>query len=84
MVCRYECGTLEYYNRVFDKVTVKNPVALQKFKRVFHKVTTTDDPYIEKVTHTLLSYVMLMVSAISCCMIREGIVNLSSQCYCLN
>ena len=46
---RYECGTLEYYNRAFDKVTVKNPVTLQKFKRVFHKVTTTDDPYIEKV-----------------------------------
>ena len=46
---RYECGTLEYYNRSFDKVTVKNPVGLQKFKRVFHKVTTTDDPYIEKV-----------------------------------
>ena len=53
LLCRYECGTLEYYNRVFDKVTVKNPVALQKFKRVFHKVTTTDDPYIEKVPPTL-------------------------------
>ena len=39
----------EYYNRSFDKVTVKNSIGLQKFKRVFHKVTTTDDPYIEKV-----------------------------------
>jgi len=48
-LCSYECGTLEYYNRQFDKVTVKNTVPLQKFKRVFHKVTTTDDPYIEKV-----------------------------------
>ncbi|XP_065899639.1 eukaryotic translation initiation factor 3 subunit D-like [Dysidea avara] len=45
----YECGTLEYYNRQFDKVTVKNTAPLQKFKRVFHKVTTTDDPYIEKI-----------------------------------
>lgn len=62
---RYECGTLEYYNRVFDKVTVKNPVALQKFKRVFHKVTTTDDPYIEKVmsrlSHCKSIFVIMMM-----------------------
>ena len=44
-VFSYECDTLEYYNRQFDKVTLKNTAPLQKFKRVFHKVTTTDDPY---------------------------------------
>jgi len=63
-LCSYECGTLEYYNRQFDKVTVKNTIPLQKFKRVFHKVTTTDDPYIEKVRYVQYAKYMHMLHSL--------------------
>ena len=46
---RYVCGSLEYYEKSYDRVTTKNEVPLAGVNRIFHKVTTTDDPIIRKV-----------------------------------
>ena len=46
---RYRCGSLEYYDKAYDRVTVKNEKKLQRINRIFHKVTTTDDPIIRQV-----------------------------------
>lgn len=40
------CGTLEYYDKMYDRVNVKNERPLQRVDRIFHTVTTTDDPII--------------------------------------
>jgi len=43
------CGALEYYDRVYDRVTPKSEKRLERFKnRNFFKVTTTDDPVIRR------------------------------------
>ncbi|KAG0631213.1 hypothetical protein M758_1G235700 [Ceratodon purpureus] len=43
------CGTLEYYDRAFDRVTPKTEKPLERFEnRQFYKVTTTDDPVIRR------------------------------------
>jgi translation initiation factor 3 subunit D len=43
------CGALEYYDRVYDRVTPKSDKRLERFKnRNFFKVTTTDDPVIRR------------------------------------
>jgi Eukaryotic translation initiation factor 3 subunit 7 (eIF-3) len=46
---RITCGELEYYDKQYDRVTVKNERRLMRIDRIFHKVTTTDDPVIRKV-----------------------------------
>lgn len=43
------CGSLEYYDKMYDRVNVKNEKPLQRIDRIFHTVTTTDDPIIRKV-----------------------------------
>ncbi|KAI4368162.1 hypothetical protein MLD38_016749 [Melastoma candidum] len=46
------CGGLEYYDRVYDRVTPKNEKRLERFKnRNFFKVTTTDDPVIRRLAN---------------------------------
>lgn len=40
------CGALEYYDKSYDRINVKNEKPLQRIDRVFHTVTTTDDPII--------------------------------------
>lgn len=42
------CGTLEYYDKSYDRVNVKNERPLRKIDRIIHTVTTTDDPVIRK------------------------------------
>jgi translation initiation factor 3 subunit D len=43
------CGTLEYYNKTYDRVTPKTEKPLERFEnRQFYKVTTTDDPVIRR------------------------------------
>ncbi|KAG0580305.1 hypothetical protein KC19_4G164200 [Ceratodon purpureus] len=43
------CGTLEYYDKTFDRVTPKTEKPLERFEnRNFYKVTTTDDPVIRR------------------------------------
>lgn len=46
------CGELEYYDKQYDRVTVKNERRLTRVDRIFHKVTTTDDPIIRKLAKT--------------------------------
>jgi len=45
-----QCGNLEYYDKIWDRVNVKNEKTLQRIDRIFHTVTTTDDPVIRKLT----------------------------------
>jgi translation initiation factor 3 subunit D len=47
------CGTLEYYDKTYDRVNVKNERALQRVDRIFHTVTTTDDPIIRVLSKTV-------------------------------
>lgn len=47
------CGTLEYYDKTYDRVNVKNEKPLQKVDRIFHTVTTTDDPVIRRLSKTV-------------------------------
>lgn len=42
----YKCGSLEYYDKTYDRVTCKNEKRLQRVNRISYKVTTTDDPMI--------------------------------------
>ncbi|XP_063916532.1 eukaryotic translation initiation factor 3 subunit D [Zophobas morio] len=46
------CGELEYYDKSYDRVNVKNEKPLQSVNRIFHTVTTTDDPIIRKLSKT--------------------------------
>ncbi|KAL7301045.1 hypothetical protein TKK_0006317 [Trichogramma kaykai] len=46
------CGALEYYDKSYDRVNVKNEKPLQRIDRIFHTVTTTDDPVIRKLSKT--------------------------------
>ena len=47
-----QCGSLEYYDKTYDRVNVKNERPLQRIDRIFHTVTTTDDPVIRKLVKT--------------------------------
>ncbi len=48
----YTCGSLEYYDKTYDRVTCKNEKRLKRVNRIFHKVTTTDDPIIRQLSKT--------------------------------
>ena len=50
--CSICCGSLEYYDKTYDRVNVKNEKPLQRIDRIFHTVTTTDDPVIRKLSKT--------------------------------
>jgi len=43
-----QAGSLEFYDKIYDRVNVKNEKPLQRIDRIFHTVTTTDDPVIRK------------------------------------
>jgi translation initiation factor 3 subunit D len=43
-------GTLEYYDKTYDRVNIKNERPLQHVDRISHKITTTDDPVIRKLS----------------------------------
>jgi translation initiation factor 3 subunit D len=43
-----KCGSVEFYDKVYDRVTTKNEKRMQRISRIFHKVTTTDDPVIRQ------------------------------------
>lgn len=47
------CGALEFYDKIYDRVNVKNEKPLQRIERVFHTVTTTDDPIIRLLSKTM-------------------------------
>ncbi|CAL1675908.1 unnamed protein product [Lasius platythorax] len=46
------CGSLEYYDKTYDRVNVKSEKPLQRIDRIFHTVTTTDDPIVRKLSKT--------------------------------
>jgi translation initiation factor 3 subunit D len=41
-------GSMEYYDKAYDRVNVKSERPLKRIDRIFHTVTTTDDPVIRK------------------------------------
>jgi len=45
-------GVMEYYDKTFDRVNIKNERPLQSIERIFHKVTTSDDPVIRRLCKT--------------------------------
>ncbi|XP_058813037.1 eukaryotic translation initiation factor 3 subunit D [Topomyia yanbarensis] len=63
------CGTLEYYDKVYDRVNVKNERPLQRVDRIFHTVTTTDDPIIRQLskTHGNVYATDAILATIMCC-----------------
>lgn len=49
------CGSLEYYDKTYDRLNTKtslNTSRLKRINRVYHKVTTTDDPVIRSLART--------------------------------
>ncbi|XP_026468777.1 eukaryotic translation initiation factor 3 subunit D [Ctenocephalides felis] len=63
------CGTLEYYDKSYDRVNVKNEKPLQRVDRIFHTVTTIDDPVIRKLSKTVGTVYATdaILAAIMCC-----------------
>ena len=51
---RYKAGSLEFYDKQYDRVSVKVPKKLNRINRISHKVPTTDDPIIRKVCFLVL------------------------------
>jgi len=47
-----KCGSVEFYDKSYDRITTKNEKRLQRISRIFHKVTTTDDPVIRQLAKT--------------------------------
>lgn len=47
------CGRLQYYDKLFDRVTPKATRPLQRTQRVFRSVSTSDDPVIRCFTPPL-------------------------------
>jgi translation initiation factor 3 subunit D len=48
----YKCGSLEYYDKQYDRVTTRAEKPLLKVNRPQFTVTTTDDPIIRKLAKT--------------------------------
>ncbi|XP_035795336.1 eukaryotic translation initiation factor 3 subunit D [Anopheles albimanus] len=63
------CGTLEYYDKSYDRVNVKNEKPLQSVDRIFHTVTTTDDPIIRQLSksHGNVYATDAILATIMCC-----------------
>jgi translation initiation factor 3 subunit D len=47
------CGALEYFDRSYDRVNVKNERPLQRVDRILHTVTTKDDTIIRVLTKSV-------------------------------
>ena len=46
---------MEWYDKSYDRVNVRNERPLQPVDRIIHTVTTSDDPIIRKVRQTVKS-----------------------------
>ncbi|CAD6198944.1 unnamed protein product [Caenorhabditis auriculariae] len=44
----HQYGTLQFYDKGVDRISVKNSAALQKCAGLFYNITTTEDPIIEE------------------------------------
>lgn len=58
------CGALEYYDKVYDRVTPKADRPLKRTNKVFKSVTTSDDPVIRYGAAFLKLHCMLNQSAV--------------------
>ncbi|XP_037725906.1 eukaryotic translation initiation factor 3 subunit D-2 [Drosophila subpulchrella] len=47
------CGSLDYYDKLYDRVNLRNEKPLLKMDRVVHTATTTDDPVIRRLSKTM-------------------------------
>lgn len=65
----YACGVLEYYEKSYDRVSVKAEKPLKRVNRIFHKVTTTDDPVIRNLakTHGNVYATDSILATLMCC-----------------
>ncbi|GAX73308.1 hypothetical protein CEUSTIGMA_g762.t1 [Chlamydomonas eustigma] len=69
-----KCGELEYYDKAYDRITIKSETPLEKTRRAFRNVTTSEDPVIRKLadaasarvfaTDSILTTLMCVRSAI--------------------
>jgi len=48
-----KCGSMEYYDKSYDRVNVKNERPLIPVDRIIHTVTTSDDPIIRRLSKTV-------------------------------
>ena len=77
LIVRMKCGSLEFYDKQYDRVTTKNEKRLQRISRIFHKVTTTDDPVIRQVMPYVTvtageKYVFSLHTEMACTCFRTG------------
>lgn len=63
------CGSLEYYDRTYDRINTKLPKKLNRINRVYHKVTTTDDPVIRSLSKSDYNVFATdsIISTLMCC-----------------
>lgn len=66
------CGSLEYYDRTYDRLNTKTSLTtsrLKRINRVYHKVTTTDDPVIRSLAKSEGNVFATdsIVSTLMCC-----------------
>lgn len=67
------CGSLEYYDRSYDRINTKSTSAnnrLKRVNRVLHKVATLDDPIIRQLSKTEEASVFTtdsIISTLMCC-----------------
>jgi len=68
------CGSLEFYDKSFDKITTKLEVPLEKSSRKFYNLTTADDPVIRELakhqgsvfaTDSILAFLMTCTRSVN-------------------
>ncbi|KRX68547.1 Eukaryotic translation initiation factor 3 subunit D [Trichinella sp. T9] len=63
-------GTLEYYERSFDRITGRNEVQLRRFFKSYYTISTTDDPVIERLAknpHYTVFATDVIIATLMCC-----------------
>jgi len=62
-------GSLEYYDKRYDRITTKTEKKLMMVNRLIHKITTTKDPVIRQIckTHGNVFATDAIISTLMCC-----------------
>ncbi|CAF2113009.1 unnamed protein product [Rotaria magnacalcarata] len=62
-------GSLEYYDKRFDRISTKSEKKLTMINRLIHKITTTKDPVIRQIckTHGNVFATDAIISTLMCC-----------------
>jgi translation initiation factor 3 subunit D len=62
-------GSLEYYDKRYDRITTKSEKKLIMINRLIHKITTTKDPVIRQIckTHGNVFATDAIISTLMCC-----------------